>query len=447
MPDSIRKASIADFAAGTITTALGVSSNILIARFLGPEAKGLFSLFLTTQALILVPASAIQTSITHHIAKLRVQWDPVRILIAQIAVVQGIISVSLLFILYQFQSARQFLFGSLPAQYLLFILVVTGFTLWMFYRQGILSGVQVFVKQSIIGTVTQVLSLTITFVYIGISLLQGKHITVFGMVSVYTANVVIGAVLWRVFVPRIDLADYSEVTSSTLLRSILAYAGPVFLRNSVEWANYRVDVYFVNAFAGSAQLGLYTVAVGLAQQMWIVPYSMSGPLFSRVSADGKQEGSRDVTGYAFRLTLLFSLLMGLCVAVAGPLLIPLVYGGRFRGASTMLLYLLPGVIAIGPSSPIAAYLAGVGSPIDGMRAHVVGLVFTVGLDLLLVPRWGGQGAALASSASYIAYTMTLCRFYFIRSGETWRGLLFVTRSDVDRVLGMLSDVRTFVARR
>src|SRR5262249_18259483 len=171
-----------------------------------------------------------------------------------------------------------------------------------------------------------------------------------------------------------------------LLRSVGAFTTPVLLQTILEWLNRRVDVYFVTLFAGAAALGRYSVAVGLAQQLWTIPFSVAGPLFARVAHQEDVARSRELVCYVFRVTALVTLGLAAAMAALGPLLIRWLYGRPFEEAVPMFLALLPGVVAVGPSRALWAYFVGRGRPAESARAELMGLAATLPLDLLLIPR-------------------------------------------------------------
>jgi O-antigen/teichoic acid export membrane protein len=88
--------------------------------------------------------------------------------------------------------------------------------------------------------------------------------------------------------------------------------------------------------------------------------------------------------------------------------------------------ILLGLTIDGMGGVITAYLYGVGRPGLNSWAMAVGLVLTVVLDVLLIPRFGAMGAAIASAVAYVASTCALVAFYWKvnhSSGAipTWEG--------------------------
>ena len=68
---------------------------------------------------------------------------------------------------------------------------------------------------------------------------------------------------------------------------------------------------------------------------------------------------------------------------------------------------MPGVWALSLGKLLAIHLAGAGRPKVGTVAAVASLIATLALDLLLIPLWGIQGAAIASSVAYTLSTVII----------------------------------------
>jgi O-antigen/teichoic acid export membrane protein len=95
------------------------------------------------------------------------------------------------------------------------------------------------------------------------------------------------------------------------------------------------------------------------------------------------------------------------LAIAAPFVLPLLYGSQFDDSVRLAQILLVGLAVEGAAGVISAYLYGIGRPGLNSLAMGAGVVLTIALDLLLVPRWGATGAAIASTVAYLATTGAL----------------------------------------
>ena len=189
-----------------------------------------------------------------------------------------------------------------------------------------------------------------------------------------------------------------------LLRKLVGYGGVAYLASLAQFLNYRVDVWIVQHFSGSAALGLYALAANLAMMLWMLPRALSTVLLPAMAAGDEGAGFTQ-TARLGRLSLVATALLGLPLALTVPWWVTLLYGSDFRAASGPFVLLLIGCVPFTLCVIHAAALAGAGRPAVNLRASLAGLVVTVALDLALIPRYGIEGAAVASSASYLVTTL------------------------------------------
>jgi O-antigen/teichoic acid export membrane protein len=107
------------------------------------------------------------------------------------------------------------------------------------------------------------------------------------------------------------------------------------------------------------------------------------------------------------------------LATALPFLIPLVYGRAYGAVvPTSEILLLAGVV-LGAAVVLGAGGQALGDPWIASRAQICAVPVTVGLLLLLLPRFGILGAGLASLAAYTAQLIIIV-FGLRKHGIKWR---------------------------
>lgn len=425
---------------------LGIVASIVTARVLGPEVKGLFTLFLTTQGLILLPSTAVGLALIHFVANKQPDTGKLKKVVSFMVLGQALGMVGLFALLMQVAEIKKILLGDLGFAYLLPLFVIVCSNLWITYRLSILSGLQQYSKHVIWGTIGSLINSIASIVLLSVWAFVGAHPKVWWMVGVLVFSTLLSASVLGVATSRITAGSGANLPTKTILFALGAFAGPLLLRGLVEWVTLRVDVYFVHAFSGARELGVYTVAVGLSQQLWLMPLAISGPLFAKVSNQGDSEASRDMIRFAFRASWLVSIALGVGLAIAAPLVLPLTYGPQYSGSVLLLLILLPGAVALGPTRVLISYFSGRGRPIESLRAEVFGLIVTVVLNALLIPRLGAVGAACASCAAYLLYSMYICKRFVNLSESRWLDVLIPRPSDVSRLWGALSEQRKSFAK-
>jgi O-antigen/teichoic acid export membrane protein len=210
------------------------------------------------------------------------------------------------------------------------------------------------------------------------------------------ALAMIGAVLWLGVV-----AWREPVTSSALpLAGMALYSMPLFVGNVVQFLNYRLDIFFLKGFLSLGAVGTYTVAVGIAQLLWLIPNALGSLVMRATAAHGGTEGVLRRVAEVNRFCLYLGMAAALGLAFAASVLLEAVFGRDFSGSMRPLLVLLPGVVLFCPTIVLSAYLNGIRKQVYTTWVACGSLVVTVVLNLLLIPRIGIAGAAAASTASY-----------------------------------------------
>lgn len=223
-----------------------------------------------------------------------------------------------------------------------------------------------------------------------------------------------------------------------------SYAGSV-----AGFLLHRQDQFLVAYFREPQEVGHYAVAYSLIMMMGILPNAIQAAFLPKVTAryyeDGRQES---MTPFVCRVMILFSGLLALAAAALVWPVIRLFYGAAFLPAVPPFLLLLPAV----------TFLAGLSTIHSAMQARsaqrwisigaVVALVINLGLDLWMIPRWGIEGAAIASGVAYLVMLAIVVKaFLAIDRHLGWGDLLIPRRDDLREVAGRLRELAGRVRQR
>lgn len=218
---------------------------------------------------------------------------------------------------------------------------------------------------------------------------------------------------------RRDGGSLRPARDRTVLRTSLAFGLRGHIGNLLQLMNYRLDVFLVNAFLDPARVGLYGVAVRLAETLWLLPSAIAFVLFTRVASAGRS-GDDTLTKRSLWIALAAGALGAIVLIVIGRPLLRLLFSEAFVPSYGALVALLPGVVLLGGAKILANDIAGRGYPHLNSIGSGLALAFTIVLDLVLIPRHGIVGAAAASSIAYaVGFAYSLWAFARIRrAGRT-----------------------------
>jgi O-antigen/teichoic acid export membrane protein len=142
-----------------------------------------------------------------------------------------------------------------------------------------------------------------------------------------------------------------------------------------------------------------------------------------------------------------TLVAGVVLAAFAPFAIVLFFGPAFAESVWAVWLLLPGIVTFSIARVLSMYLLGRNQLRVDLGASACGLVVTLVLDLLLIPRFGFRGAAVASSIAYTC-AMAVDLAWVMRSTTiTPRRLLVPGQDDARMLWARLRETTTVVAGR
>jgi lipopolysaccharide exporter len=208
----------------------------------------------------------------------------------------------------------------------------------------------------------------------------------------------------------------------TALRTVLAYGLPVAGANLLAKLIFDVDYLVVGHRLGAEALGFYTLAFRIPEfliiNVFFVISSVSFPLYSRA----RDDPARLRSGYLFsvRLQSLYGLCAGVGIAVVAPLLVVVVFGEAWRGATQALvalaLYAACRSLGAGANDVYKA----LGRPGLSVALSLIRLAVLVP-TLILASRAGIEGVAWAQAVTSLCFVFLMqglaCRMLRLRPSQ------------------------------
>lgn len=187
----------------------------------------------------------------------------------------------------------------------------------------------------------------------------------------------------------------------------------------------RIDVYLIERLVPAASmthdLGLYQAGVRIAELVLFVPSTLNAVLFAKAAA---REDVTRVTLRAAKLALWLGGIALLAMFLIGQPLLVLFFGARFSGSFVPCLWVLGGCVATCFASPLAGTLSGEhGYPRAILLSQLAALGVNVAANLILLPRHGIVGAAMASTLAYVTSAFLITASFARRYRVPWRQLL------------------------
>ena len=205
--------------------------------------------------------------------------------------------------------------------------------------------------------------------------------------------------------------------SMDLARAITAYGLRAQTGGVISLLNLRLDFILLSLLTGPAVLGVYAVASKFAELVKIPGMSMTYVLYPRFAKDGRAKATVRARGLLLKAGVITAASVVPLLVLAG-FVIPVVYGAEFEPAVLPAQIILLGLALNGMGAVITAFLYGIGRPGLNSLAMGAGLVVTVVLDFILIPRFHEVGAAVSSAVAYTVTTLVLLQFLLRTSRAT-----------------------------
>jgi len=212
-----------------------------------------------------------------------------------------------------------------------------------------------------------------------------------------------------------------------------------------DFTTLRLDQLLLGGMASSGAIGLYFIAVRLSEIIATLASSIADALMPEVAASHTDRAER-LLGRSLRLTLYTHLLALLPLWIGAPYVLKHVYGEAFLAATSTLRILLVASVVLSAGGIMISGLRGFGHPGLATTARLASAVVTLVSLLLLLPRLGIVGAAVASLLGY-SMTMLIGLFWLVRKKELGvLGYLRPRREDISiaqlRALLKIEPLRT-----
>lgn len=408
----------------------------LIARLLGPTDRGRFTFFLSiAQWAVVILGLGSPQAITYLVARQSFHRSQAISIVFTVLLTVGaaatILAIALL-------SLWRPAFTYLTSLELALLAVVSFASLSLALLFSLLLGLQRIFDYYL----SQLLTPLIFFGVLIVLLLAG-HFSYVALIQAYTAVLILSCIV--VTARLIKQVGFKFSLPFKSWRPILAYGLKLYPGSILSIGIIRLDVFFVTAFLGFTELGYYAISVQMAEVVYQLASVFATIRLPQTASGSKADADRSFPAISRQL-ILTSFLIALLVAAGGIALIQ-IFLPDFKPSIVALLLLLPGTISLGLAHLYFAELGGRGRPGYGTMIIVINTLTMIVLDLWLIPVWGINGAALASSIVYaMGFSFALVAVQR-ESGVGFRDLTLVGYEDLRIYKTMLRDLRTTIQAR
>jgi O-antigen/teichoic acid export membrane protein len=411
----------------TLSTEVGVHllnfvTIILVVRKLSTTDFGAFSLFMSfSLTLCYLSTIGLPQAVVYFIGKRK---EPLEKIVSLSLFLFLCIAIGIATIGYAFKGypLNSFL-KELPGHYFLPLLILFFFTLLDSYLLSIIRGIQNFLLFNIRRLLTSagnLLGICFLLLFFGLSL--GSVVTVFICISV-------AFTVWFFF-KVISITSFRLYLNWATVKAFFTYGIKSYLQILAGHLIYQIDLYIIAYLLGAKQVAFYSIAVGIATLLWYLPNTVGVVLFPTLSSENNEKDIHIFSALVCRHTLVTTSLGAICLALIGKYLILLFYGAQYIRSVNAMLLILPGVVAMSIYKVLTRNFSSRNRQQVSIMAATISLIVNICLNFAWIPKYGIEGAALASTVSYIFAGAILVFKVKLESGMPLRKLLVVNASDI-----------------
>lgn len=383
---------------------LGLTATILLSRVLGPSGFGKFRLGsvviqLLTTCCVLGLDKALQRYLP--IVQARGGAGSRALLLRGTSVVIGISLTLFTFLLWAAPAVANYYFR---APEMATVIRVFSFQLPVFALFRFLSGAVAATKRfDFASKITNILSPAIFLMLLG--LVGIIHPTLYGAIVARIIAQLAAVVCLTVFL----LGHYPRVSQDArpergIFKDYFLLSMPLFVIAAGYQLLNQMDTIMLGHFVTEREVGIYSVAYKVSAFVVIgleIMLPIVAPLFSQFSETREYELTSTLFRTVTRWLSYSALVIFTCIVIFRLELLH-VFGKAFTSGGTMLVILAAGQLANAVTGPTGVLLTMTGRQ-KWELANVTGMVaFNFLLNLILIPRMGAIGAAIATALSIAA---------------------------------------------
>lgn len=420
---------------------LAYITRIVIARFLGADAYGLFSLAsaiigIAVTISLLGTSSGISRFISYYIGKN--DSGMIRAIISSglKVTIPAAVLVSIVVFLWA-ESISVYIFNEprLTPLVMLFSVSVPFSVVINILLQAFRGLQNMKYKVILEDTLKPFLTLLLLLVFLSIGY------DIIGAIAAYTIGLIISSVVGFYMLNKIFPFTSKKIKGISAKKDLLSFSWPLIISGYLWMMITWTDTILLGVYRDSVEVGIYNAALNIASVLMIIIIAFTSifmPVISELYAKKKNKEiikiHKSVTKWIFVINLSLLLLM----ILFPDNVIQVLFGNEFVAGSIPLSILAVAFFLRIPGSLSESVLISLGRTKIILFITIIGSVLNVILNILLIPGMGMNGAAIGTGTSFVV--MMLIRVYF---GRRYLGLTIFNTSYIKALISGIISVGCF----
>ena len=385
------------FFATMTQTALAFSITIILGKWFGPDELGLYRIVLTIFGLTSICAAiGIPSAVIKFVAEYKDNKKKVDEITSTALIVVFVSGIAFTVLFFFLSGTLASAFHMLRLEDLLHVLsFIFPFALINNTLLGLLNGYRRMRLFAFVIIARGGLAVIVTIIFVSAGL--GSKGAVLGLVI---AECLTSLLLFGISYRYINLAFKNCIPTAIQL---IKFGAQIVGANAINSLNKQLDIILIGLFLFPSDVGYYAAAVGLSRFFWLIPASIQRITYPATSEYWSKKNFvplGKMINKSIKYSSLILVFIAMVVFFYGEFIMTTLFRKDFISSFLPLQILLIGtVIRGGLAHPIGASLTGIGRPDLVLKLTAFMLFTNVVFDILLIPRFGILGAAIATSIS------------------------------------------------
>jgi O-antigen/teichoic acid export membrane protein len=247
-------------------------------------------------------------------------------------------------------------------------------------------------------------ALTVFFILICEFVFKIHSINSYFLAFFLSQTIVWAVGLWSV---RKNISGWRSLFSFDTVVTLFSFGWKNELSYFLQFLNYRLSFYFVLYYRDIASVGVLSVGVAMAESIWLVSRSITTVQYSKMINLTDAEKILSITKRSAKLSLYLSIILTLALILFPANGYGLIFGKDFSTVKPLLFLLIPGIISNALTNVYGHYFSATNQLWILVKKSLWGLIVTILLSLVIVPKWGAKGSCMVASCSYLISSLYL----------------------------------------
>lgn len=373
-----------------------IVTSIVIARQLGPEAFGIYSI------LLLIPSYAesfgrlkFDLAAVYFLGKKKYSISEVIYNLNILSLISSFLIVGL--VLWKFELIYELLFSKtkydaslllyfillqIPLQFLL-----NNYVYIYIHKEDIVTYNHIIIIQAIVSSI--LITVFLFFTKMGLWAV---------LISIIFSTML--ALIYGVFNLK-NLNKVCRKINVMLIKDLFRYGFKLYVGGLISHFQGNISNLLIVIYLTPAQVAFFSIARIYSQMIDKVPSTLNTILLSRLPKVNNLIDEAFLTTKAVKILFIILIKLSLLVSLLIYPAVLLFYGDGYLSVVFLLLILIPGILFAGATAPIMQFFLSNNRADLGITLPLLPLIFQIILAVEFIPTWSAFGAAIALSLSLI----------------------------------------------